>query len=159
MIIDIHTTDTRAIDSQLFGSLAAPIQLIDTSDREIIRRIYNLWWTTFYSEDNPKFKDTEPKEIFEEMILAPDNFESRVNRWHEEIELRWLWSKWSEKFYDGTLHTIALPEDVFIGPRFDRNGHAVTGLQLWQISMPEHAFNTAHPWLQEVVTTCHAFNL
>lgn len=91
------------------------------------------------------------------MILAPGNFEPRVNRWHEEIELRWLWSKWSKKFYDGTLYTIALPEDVFIGPMFDHNGDAVAGLQLWQIRMPEHAFNTAHPWVQEVVNNTPRF--
>ncbi|KAF7854742.1 hypothetical protein EAF04_010310 [Stromatinia cepivora] len=149
LIINIHTTDTRVVDSGLFGSLATPIQLVNTSDRETIHRMYKLWWTTF--RDEPRLKDSEPEEIFEEMILTPDNFESRVSRWHEEIELRWLWKNWIRKFHEGTLHTIDSPEDVFTGPKIDRNGDLVTGLHPWQIRMPEHAFNKAHPWVQTVL--------
>jgi hypothetical protein len=147
--INIHTTDARVVDSGLFGSLATPIQLVDTSDRKTIRRMYQLWWTTF--EDNPKLKDAEPEELFEEMILTPDDFEARVRRWHQEFELRWLWGKWSARFYEGTLHTIDSPKDVFTGPEKDEYGHPVTGLDQWQIDIPNHAFNRAHPWVQDVL--------
>ncbi|PQE24231.1 hypothetical protein CJF31_00002457 [Rutstroemia sp. NJR-2017a BVV2] len=152
-IINIHTTDARVIESGLFGGLETPIQLVDASDRKTIRRMYQLWWTTF--EDNPKLKDPEPEELFEEMILTPDDFEARVRRWHEEIELRWLWRRrWHGKSRYGVPHPIEAidsPQDVFTGPKIDRKGNVVTGLDQSQIRMPEHAFNKEHPWVQDVL--------
>ncbi|TGO47921.1 hypothetical protein BOTNAR_0501g00100 [Botryotinia narcissicola] len=68
-VMTIHATVKQVVDAQLFGSSAAPVQLVDTSDRETIRRMYELWFTTFL--DDAKLKDFEPEEIFEEMILTP----------------------------------------------------------------------------------------
>ncbi|KAF7853638.1 hypothetical protein EAF04_010629 [Stromatinia cepivora] len=156
LTINIHSTDIQVVDSGLFGSLAAPIQLVDPMDRETIRRMYELWCTTFH--DDPKLKDPEPEKIFEEMILTPDNFESRVRMWHEFYEREWVWSKWYKKLHQGTLNTISSPEDVFTGPKFDPEGNAVTGLHVSNIHMPEHDFNKAHPWVQEALDVMPRFH-
>ncbi|KAJ8060914.1 hypothetical protein OCU04_009994 [Sclerotinia nivalis] len=143
-VVIIHSTDTRVVDSGLFGSLAAPIQLVDAMDRETIRRMYELWWTTF--DDDSKLKDSEPEKIFEEMVYTPDDFESRVCLWHEWFERTWLWNRWLDKFHEGTLNTISPPEDVFTGPKLGQKG---TPLHPLDIHMPEQDFNKAHPWVQE----------
>ncbi|KAI9645024.1 hypothetical protein NHQ30_007063 [Ciborinia camelliae] len=111
--------------------------------------MYELWWSTFH--DDAKLKDAEPEKIFEEMILTPDDFESRVRLWHEEVERRWLWGKWTQKSREKMLHTIDSPADVFTGPRFDKHGNAITGLQPWTIYMPPNDFNKAHPWVQAIL--------
>ncbi|KAF7951705.1 hypothetical protein EAE96_007004 [Botrytis aclada] len=90
-VITIHASAKQVISARLFGSLTAPVQLVGTSDRETIRRMYELWFTTFL--DDAKLKDPEPEKLFEEMILTPDDFEARVCRWHEEYECVWLWYK------------------------------------------------------------------
>ncbi|ESZ94752.1 hypothetical protein SBOR_4864 [Sclerotinia borealis F-4128] len=89
--------------------------------------------------------DAKPEEIFEEMILTPDDFESRVRRWHEEIERIWLWHKCSTKFDDGTLGTVPSPENIWTGPELNHN---VTKIWMMGIRMPQNDLNRAHLWVQ-----------
>ncbi|TEY49969.1 hypothetical protein BOTCAL_0280g00130 [Botryotinia calthae] len=154
-VIIIHATAKEVVDAQLFGSLAAPVQLVETSDRKTIRRMYELWLTSFF--DDAKLKDPEPEKQFEEMILTPNDFEARVCRWYEEYERVWLWYKWTNKFYEGTLNSIESPRDVWTGPDFDPLGRPVTGLSPGNIYMPGHDFNRLHPWVQSILNDMPRF--
>lgn len=148
-VITIHATAKQAVKARLFGSLATPVQLVETSDRETIRRMYELWFTTFFHD--VKLKDSEPEELFEEMILTPDDFEARICRWQEEVERLWLWHKWIAKYKEGTLDEIDSPRSVWTGPDFDCLGRLVTGLHPENIWLPKHDFNKSHPWVQAIV--------
>ncbi|KAF5867483.1 uncharacterized protein Bfra_010457 [Botrytis fragariae] len=93
-------------------------------------------------------KDSEPVEIFEEMIPTPDDFEARVCKWHEEYE----------RHRYGTLNSIDSPRDVWTGPDFDHLGRPMTGLNPENIYMPSHEFNRAHPWLQSILDKMPRFH-
>ncbi|KAF7936241.1 uncharacterized protein EAE98_002460 [Botrytis deweyae] len=155
-VITIHATAKQVVDAQLFGSSAAPVQLVETSDRETIRCMYKLWLTTFL--DDAKLKDPEPEKIFEEMIFTPDDFEARVCKWHEEYECNWLWYKWTEKYRHGTLNSIDSPRDVWTGPDFNRIGRLNTGLDPGAIWMPDQDFNRAHPWVRSILDEMPRFH-
>ncbi|TGO25118.1 hypothetical protein BPAE_0087g00250 [Botrytis paeoniae] len=134
-VITIHATAKQIVDARLFGSLAALVQLVKTSDRETIRRMYELWFTTFL--DDAKLKDPEPEKLSEEMILTPDDFEVRVCKWHKAIDS---------------------PRDVWTGPDFDHLGRLVAGLHPENIYMPSHDFNRAHPWVQSILDEMPRFH-
>ncbi|KAF7950810.1 uncharacterized protein EAE97_002362 [Botrytis byssoidea] len=155
-VITIHATAKQVVDAQLFGSSAAPVQLVDTSDQETIRRMYELWFTTFL--DDAMLKDPEPAEIFEEMILTPDDFETRVCKWHEGYECNWLWYKWTEKCRNGTLNSIYLPGDVWTESDSSPIGLRNTGLYPQTTWMPGQDFNRTHPWVQSILDEMPRFH-
>ncbi|THV46624.1 hypothetical protein BGAL_0372g00150 [Botrytis galanthina] len=155
-VMIIHATAKQVVDAQLFGSAAAPVQLVDTSDRETIRRMYDLWLTTFL--DDAKLKDPEPEGRFEEMILTPDDFEARVCKWHEGYECNWLWYKWSQKYRLGTLNSIDSPGDVWIEP--DRSHIALPNMGPYPPDrwVRGQELNRAHPWVQSILDEMPRFH-
>jgi hypothetical protein len=153
-VINIHATDKLVIDSGLFGGLASPVQLIHTSDHKTIRRMYDLWRSSFSEDDDsdgPLERDTEPEKAFHEMIHTPDAFEARVHKWEVEVEKTWIWHKWHDKFVKRTLNSIDTPANVWTGPKVDHHGNPISGLDEDQIRMPEHDFNRMHPWVKGVL--------
>jgi hypothetical protein len=184
LAVSIHATEAQVIESGLFENLAAPIQLIDTSDEATIHRMYKLWRSTFqddeYNHDDISGKrHAELKYVSEGMVFSKEDFDVRVCRWQEEVERTWLWHKWVENIRENTMDTIDSPEKVWIKPNIVGGGNSepwdspdfrpqgmpdydsgeppVAGIDLRSIGMPEYDFNKRHPWAQAVLDSMPRF--
>jgi hypothetical protein len=180
--VNIHATEAQVIESGLFESLAAPIQLVNTSDEATIQRMYKLWRSTFrddeYNHDDISGKrHAELKYVSEEMVFSKEDFDIRVRRWQKELERTWLWHKWAKNIREDTMDTIDSPEKLWIKPNFigggnpadnpnfiwecmpdyDGGENPVAGTDLRSLGMPEYDFNKSHPWAQAVLENMPRF--
>lgn len=87
-MVEMHMSSVDAAFSGLFGRLGEePVQLVNTTDVDTIRKYRDLWMA--------KRKPEAEKGIaafFAEVIEGTTAYNDKVNKWRGELYKKWLWA-------------------------------------------------------------------